>query len=188
LKSPSKRLLFDPGISPHNSQTSIFFTLKADYKDSTKMEDRSPGITDMNMLFEALSSKFSSETDKITKNFQQVVDEHDEFHQEVRAESDELRHLLNLSQISQESPPATRAASLEPQVSAASVTPQVPTLSSSSAATNSSQDIQMQMMILMTESFSNYQVLSWKIKMMQKLSGQNSMEMQKSFTCGFLDL
>jgi hypothetical protein len=159
LKPSFENIIFDPGISSHNFQISNLVTMEADCKDSTKMEERPSSITDMNMLFEALSSKFSSETDKITRNFQQVVDEHDDFRLEVRTELDELRRLINTNCVSQKSSststsvPVVSTSSI-PQVSNRSEPQPVSTLSATLASTNSSQDLQTQMMLLMTESFS----------------------------------
>jgi hypothetical protein len=115
--------------------------MEADCKDSTKMEERPSSITDMNMLFEALSSKFSSETDKVTRNFQQVVDEHDDFRLEVRTELDELRCLINTNCVSQKSSSTSTSVpvvstSTIPHVSNSSVPQPVSTSSATLASTN----------------------------------------------------
>jgi len=141
LKSSFETVIFDPGISSHNFQISNFVTMEADCKDSTKMEERPSSITDMNMLFEPLSSKFSSETDKITRNFQQVVDEHDDFRLEVRTELDELRCLINTNCVSQKSSSTSTSVpvvstSTIPHVSNSSVPQPVSTSSATLASTN----------------------------------------------------
>jgi hypothetical protein len=87
-------LSFDPGISCHNISISNQVTMEADCKDNAKMASSSSGISDMNALFDAISAKFTSETDKISQNFKHVVEEHMDFKQEVRAELDALRQLI----------------------------------------------------------------------------------------------
>jgi hypothetical protein len=62
------------------------------------MSANSQGISDLNSLFEALSTKLTSETTKISRDFQNVVDAHAVFKQEVREELDELRRHLILQQ------------------------------------------------------------------------------------------
>jgi hypothetical protein len=103
--------------------------------------------------------RLSSETDKITKNFRQVIEEHDEFRQEVRAELDELRNLFQTNQTNQATSttlPTQTAVAVSPgsTLPLPSVTLSSTTLPDPVISNSSSQDIQTQMMILMTESFS----------------------------------
>ena len=73
----------------HNLSVSKTFTMEEACKDSSKMSATSQGILDMNSLFEALSIKLTSETTKISRDFQSIVDAHAVFKQEVREELDE---------------------------------------------------------------------------------------------------
>jgi hypothetical protein len=103
--------------------------------------------------------RLSSETDKITKNFRQVVEEHDEFRQEVRAELEKLRNLFQTNQTNQATSttlPTQIAVAMSPgsTLPLPSVTLSSTTLPDPVILNSSSQDIQTQMMILMTESFS----------------------------------
>lgn len=101
----------------------------------------------MNTLFAALSAKFTSETDKISQAFKHLVEDQAEFKQEVRAELDALRTLV--SQHIPSSLPDPVSQVMQPQIIAPSVTtPVVPPTISSGA------DVQQQMMLMMTESFS----------------------------------
>jgi hypothetical protein len=81
--------VFDTGPDHHNfsiSNTSI--KMEADCEDNTMGSTSNHGINDINSLFEALSNKLSSETSKISRDFQTVTMAHDRFKQEVRDELD----------------------------------------------------------------------------------------------------
>jgi hypothetical protein len=62
--------------------------MEADCEDNTMGSTSNHGINDINSLFEALSNKLSSETSKISRDFQTVTMAHDRFKQEVRDELD----------------------------------------------------------------------------------------------------
>jgi hypothetical protein len=131
--------------------------MEADCED--QVASRSNGIVDMNSLFEALSAKFTSETTKLSKNFQTVADEHDLFKQEVRAELDDLWKLV----LHQSLPKVNGKEEInDNDVKLPSSSPVVPSVITSSGnnisttsafASTSSQDLQQQMMMMMTESF-----------------------------------
>jgi hypothetical protein len=80
----------DLKLLDHNFSLSATVNMEADCKDSTTMATKSKNITDMNALFEALSAKLTSETTKISQDFQSVAEAHNDFKQEVRNEIDEL--------------------------------------------------------------------------------------------------
>jgi len=80
----------DLKLLDHNFSLSATVNMEADCKDSTTMATKSKNITDMNALFEALSAKLTSETTKISQDFQSVAEAHNNFKQEVRNEIDEL--------------------------------------------------------------------------------------------------
>jgi hypothetical protein len=157
-------LSFDIGNtnSPHNYLEIV--NMEADCKDDQATSPVS-GISDMNTLFAALSAKFTTETDKISQTFKHVVEDQAEFKQEVRAELDALRTLV--SQHIPSSLPDPVSQVMQPQIIAPSVTtPVVPPTISSGA------DVQQQMMLMMTESFSNL-----KERMNPRQIGLSSMEM-----------
>ena len=150
-------LSFDPGISCHNISISNQVTMEADCKDNAKMASSSSGISDMNALFDAISAKFTSETDKISQNFKHVVEEHMDFKQEVRAELDALRQLIR----DQTTPLPLDSSSLHQTSSSSDPSVLLPTVSNVNtptvmpAATGlSSSELQNQMILMMTESFS----------------------------------
>ncbi len=148
--------LFDSGIHCHNSSISTFRNMEADCED--QVASQSNGIVDMNSLFEALSAKFTSETTKLSKNFQTVADEHDLFKQEVLAELDYLQKLV----LHQSLPKVNGKEEMNDNEKLPSSSPVVPSVITSSGnnistttafASTSSQDLQQQMMMMMTESF-----------------------------------
>jgi hypothetical protein len=129
--------------------------MEADCED--QVLSRSNGILDMNSLFESLSDKFTSETSKLSKNFQSVVDEHDLFKQEVRAELDDLRKLVlnqNATKAHENVQMNDVKAPSSPPVVQPSFTSTSTNLSSATVSNPiSSPDLQQQMMMMMTESF-----------------------------------
>jgi hypothetical protein len=139
-------LSFDIGNTKSPQNYLEIVNMEADCKDDQATSPTS-GISDMNTLFAALSAKFTSETDKISQTFKHVVEDQAEFKQEVRAELDALRTLV--SQHIPSSLPDPVSQVMQPQIIASSVTtPVVPPTISSGA------DVQQQMMLMMTESFS----------------------------------
>jgi hypothetical protein len=76
-------LSFDPGIVHHNFSISKNIIMEADCEDAKISSSGSNGISNMNSLFDALSAKITSETSKLSSNFQIVANEHDLFKREV---------------------------------------------------------------------------------------------------------
>jgi hypothetical protein len=144
--------------SSHNSSVSNNCTME---EDCQKSEDKIVpllGIADMNALFEAISTKLMSETTKISKEVQQVIRANEDFKQAVRDELDELRNLvLHHQGIASQNPSVSSPVSNSPGSLATSCTPvsvQVPVGNSGTPNTTSNQDVQTQMMLMMTKSFS----------------------------------
>jgi len=147
----------DLKLLDHSFSLLATVNMEADCKDSTTMATKSKNITDMNALFEALSAKLTSETTKISQDFQSVAEAHNNFKQEVRNNIDELRNMILNSSHSSCQPDASSSVVPEPpslQHSASTTTAansQVPLVMS--ADFMSAQDIQSKMMMMMTESF-----------------------------------
>jgi len=118
--------------------------MEADCED--QVASRSNGIMDMNSLFEALSAKFTSETTKLSKNFQTVADEHDLFiHQS-------LPKVNGKEEINDNDVKLPSSSPVVPSVITSSGNN---TSTTTAFASTSSQDLQQQMMMMMmmTESF-----------------------------------
>jgi len=116
------------------------------------------GITDMNALFEAISTKYTSETSKITKEVQQVIQANEDFKQAVREELDKLRNLVlqhngTVPQIPSVTYPASTTSSLNATPCTSMPVP-VTLGNGVTTSTTSIQDVQAQMMLMMMESFS----------------------------------
>ncbi len=155
LEISSADLAFDPGIIFHNFSSFKNTIMEADCEDVKMFSSGSTGIMDMNSLFDALSAKITSETSKLSSNFQDVAIEHDLFKREVRAELDELQQLFltqNLTQSSSsnsEVSEAVSSSSSQPPHIVSSPIPSQPATSSDS----SFHDTQQKMMLMMMESF-----------------------------------
>jgi hypothetical protein len=116
----------------------------------------STGIMDMNSLFDALSAKITSETSKLSSNFQDVAIQHDLFKREVRAELDELRQLFlnqNLTQSSSSNSEVPEAISSSSSNLPHIVSSPIPSQPASTSSDTSFHDTQQKMMLMMTESF-----------------------------------
>jgi hypothetical protein len=161
---------------PHNFGISEFHSMEADCEESSSANMASVDTFDITQLFAALSSQMMAQNNsiqeqimqndlKISTDFQKVIQANDDFKKDVRAELDDLRRLLsqyqNISSPSSNLTSATITSSTTTPVISAPTT--IPSSSSSTTISNasisslgssSSTDVQTQMMMMLTESFS----------------------------------
>jgi len=151
---------FDPRIY-HNFSISKQSIMEEDCENSGYVSSKMMMTSDMDKWFNALTDHLTTQTDHIQHRFQQVVDQHDEFKTEVCQELDALRSLIQDQKPvlrNQNVSVATATPVLQPQPT---TVPSVPLSVSGSMASSapssgvplSSQDIQSQMLLMLTESF-----------------------------------
>jgi hypothetical protein len=155
--------------SCHNILNSDNFAMEGDCKDHHIKPKPYDEVPDINKLFATLSEQMIVHTtrmhEKLSTDFTRVAQAHENFKQEVRDELDEIHYLISLQSQNPSSfsrPLETSASSTVPSSSAASTVHSSPALvpqqnvpvSGSNSGSMSGQDLQNQMMMMLTESFS----------------------------------
>ena len=159
-----------PGNCPvqycHNFSNSKKSTMEADCKDHHTRSEAQDGAMDMTKLFTMFSEQMLEHTtklqEKLSSDFTQLVQAQANFKQEVRDELDELRYLISIqNHTSSSGPPVNQesgtisSASIAPTVSSSPTVSQPSiTFSGSNTSAMNGQDLQNQMMMMLTESFS----------------------------------
>ncbi len=160
--------------SPVQSIFTQFSNMEADCQDHHEDQKMSKDAMDLTQILTTLSHQIANQNNAIQEhikqndvNYQRVVQENDNFKRDMRAEMDNLRTLLSNQQSSNSSNVlSTNTSASIPMASAPNVTPMisslpspissVPTAVSSVAASQAttSPDMQTQMLVLLSESFS----------------------------------
>jgi len=154
-------------VIPHNSSFSNFFIME-DEQDETYNQgvalrtNTTHDMMDMNALFLAITDQIKTATQQISTDFKKATEENADFKKEIREELDDMRkvladqqHLLNISsssaQVNLPSPTPVVSVST-PTVPSTPVGP-VSSVPQTSSVCGSGQDLQAQMMLMLTDSF-----------------------------------
>jgi hypothetical protein len=166
--NPSRIDNFDPGIC-HNSSFLKSVIMEEACEESDKPSSTMVDKSDLNHLFAALTTHLTLQTDRLHARFQQVTENHDDFKIEVRQELDALRALIQHNQTVSQVPwhpvsmPSIKIQGYQPvsssgvqsaiPVAPAGASPHQSNVESHSSSLMTS-DIQSQMLLMLTESFS----------------------------------
>ncbi len=159
-------------LKSHNSSVSDFSIMdddeSAEYlsKQKARFAKTSQDLLDMNSLFESIKVHLTNVTEKLSTDFHQVVETNNDFKKEVRQELDEMKKFLNeqkrvlkIDQYQEVTQPDSIPSSSFPVSSTPVLGVPVQTHASITSASSvqsgssSSSDMQAQMMLLLTESF-----------------------------------
>jgi hypothetical protein len=150
-------------INRHNFLISNKVTMEADCEDNKPSSVSSSTILgpmdQIQQLFASLSTQIETQNLNMNHDLHQVLHENQVFKQEICAEMDELRQLLHTQSLSNAGP--VSPSSIVPPLSTSSrvqapvstINNPVPQGFSTAVTSNSSQDMQTQMMYMLTESF-----------------------------------
>jgi len=154
------------------SVSSQFSIMEADYQDTTSDQKVSTDAMNLTQILTTLSHQITNQNTAIQEhiirndmNFQQIVQDNDDFKRDMRAELDDLRALLARNNIVSPSTVTSSAtvipvSTVQPTHSGTSVSPSSPsalpqlsTVSSTMSTNTSGGDIQTQMLLMLSESF-----------------------------------
>ena len=155
----------------HSSSVSDFSIMEDDDADFLSQNEAlqaktTQDIADMNSLFAAITSHLTNATQKLSTDFQQVIATNDDFKKEIRQELDEMRkiladqkRILKIDQHQDTPPNANVSQHNLPVATSPSSSVTVPSMHQTTSTSSvpsrspSDSDMQAQMMLMLTESF-----------------------------------
>jgi hypothetical protein len=153
-------------LSSHNSVVSNFSTMVDDdddgssYSYAVQRAQATQNLMDMNDLFDAIKTHLSDTTQQLSGDFRRIVDNNTRFKQEMREELEEMKKFLadqtNILGIRSSSNSSSNVPSTYlPVVTTSSPSASMPpSLNVTPSTPQHAQDVQSQMLMILTDSFS----------------------------------